>query len=562
MIGQLTPYQIFDLMVEVPGSAEGRDAAIAGIPFLSKEEVVELREKIYHAFDPKRPEHEHLKTPFVRGYLLGQLGKIVSNDPEGINLMLRHIQLAQEPDSWVRFWALTGLVEAQPPMLDEIAKRLLSHYAGKDPGPDDKLTLLSHAILAKQSGEAVHISALKAPLESWRELPPDIPENQRKKAETMAQHVLRIMEILPVFELQENIADLLLRRKGDPRTLLLIVKALAIIPHQYSKEVSASARVLIQFLEIAGNTRVWIGVRQEALLALGKLKHPTAEFILLKEITGGSLDLIRAAAQALASVLGLEKAVQRVLEASEKDTNPHTRSSFSIALRWMSPDKSEVAEALDTAIATGNLAQQENARMLLAEMGGASAVNKLGTREKALSNFHELLQQEQGKFQRLFDKTMAEARSGFRVAIGMDLAVFVLGIVMLVAMMVYAFLTDTVDNFVGVGLGGGGTLGVVYGTLIANPRKKVFESVNALMNFKIVFLAYLRNLHQAEQTFTRAIMEDEQVSTEKLGEFTVLINGMLEEAITRIMEIKSQEFVSKSPAQVPRDLLGRIKGQE
>ena len=55
------------------------------------------------------------------------------------------------------------------------------------------------------------------------------------------------------------------------------------------------------------------------------------------------------------------------------------------------------------------------------------------------------------------------------------------------------------------------------------------------MNFKIVFLAYLRNLHQAEQTFTRAIMEDEQVSTERLGEFTVLINGMLEEAILRIM---------------------------
>lgn len=545
MIGKLKAYQIYDLMVEVPGSAEGRDAAIAGIPFLSSGEVRDLRDKIIHSFDPNRPEHTHLKTPFVRGYLLGQLGKIVGTDKAGIRLLKKHLSRKYEPNDWVRFWSLSGCVTAKLPDLDVIAATIYTHFENRDPGKDAKLVLLARAILASFTTAGNHLEAVKKPLEDWLSVSVEIQEREKKALETRAQDALRVQEILPNSALQKLVVEILLKRKGDPRTLLLCVKALAAIPHGNEQEVASSARALIQFVEDAGNTRVWIGVRQEALLALGLLRHPTAEYIFLKEIQGGSLDLIRAAAQSLTKVLGLEKAVLRVLEASEKDPNPHTRSSYAIALRWMSADKSEVAEALDTTIASGNLAQQENARMLLAEMGGASAVNKLGSREKALDTFKDLLKEEQGKFQKLFDKTMMEARNGFRVAIGMDLAVFVLGICMLVALMAYAFLTDTVDNFIGVGMGGGGVLSVVYGTLIANPRKKVFESVNALMNFKIVFLAYLRNLHQTEQAFTRMIMEDEQLTTEKLGEFTELVNGMLREAVDKIKEIKEGEFQSE-----------------
>lgn len=545
MIGTLNPSQIFNLMVEQPGSAAGRDAAVRGIAKLREAEVAALRDRIINAAQPESKDHGDFKVPYVRGYLFSQLGNLAEGEPRAVNLLLKHVQPEAEADHWVRFWALSGCVSAKIAKLEEIAGWITRQYTHNDPGEDHKSVMLGHAILAVQKQETAHIQPVQTPLQTWLNENVMRDSANKKALRQHCQDALRVLGIFSIPELIPDIISVLQTTNADPRTYFLAVQALGNVPAKFPAIVSKANRALLEFVEQAGNTRVLSSVRIEAIRSLGELGDPSAEPLLMKEIRAGSLDIIQVAAESLVKILGIEKAVQRVLEASQKDANPHTRKNFSISLRWMSEDKVAVTEALDHELATGTLPQQENARMLMAEMGGAAAMDKLGSRQKAVEEFKTMLLGEQDKFQRLFDSTMKEARQGFRIALSMDVIVFGLGIVMLLALLIYAFATDTVDKFVGVGMGGVGVLGIVYGTLIANPRKKVFKSVNALMNFKVIFLAYLRNLHQADQTFTRMLLEDESLGTDKLADFTELINSMLEEAVEKMVALKEQELKEK-----------------
>jgi len=71
-------------------------------------------------------------------------------------------------------------------------------------------------------------------------------------------------------------------------------------------------------------------------------------------------------------------------------------------------------------------------------------------------------------------------------------------------------------------------LGVLYGTLVAKPRRQVRDSVDHLMRLKIMFLAYLRRLHQADQAYTRRMLDDKLLSIEEVEWFS--------EVVARIME--------------------------
>lgn len=545
MNGILTTSQIFDLMVERPGSAEGRDAALAAIPKLSPTEVKVLAQRIVDASQPGTVDHPSYQVPFVRGYLLGQLGKISAGFTPGINLLLRHVQPEFEPDHWVRYWAFTGCIASKTEKNSEVATWLLHQYEGADPGNDHKMVMLSYAYRWSAQPDEGMTAQMAAPLQEWIRHSIQAGAAGGADLQERCQNVLRALGTISVPPLVELVTEILNSKYSDPRTKMLAAQALALVPHRFQAETGMAVSALVRFIGGFGNTRVLAGVRREAVVALGKLGLADAEYHLIKELRAGSLDMIKAASVALVQVIGMEKAVQRILEASAADENPHTRNNFAIALRWMSDDKEAVTESLHQASMTGNAATQEIARGLMAEMGGAAALQKLTSRKKAVDEFKSMLLKEQDKFQKRFDETMEEARTGFRIAIMMDVVVFGLGIVMLVAFMIYAFATDTVDNFVGVGLGGLGTLGVVYGTLIANPRKKVFRSVNSLMNFKVIFLAYLRQLHQADQTFTRHILEDEHLSTETLNEFTTMIGEMLEEAVEKMVHLKQQELREK-----------------
>jgi hypothetical protein len=115
----------------------------------------------------------------------------------------------------------------------------------------------------------------------------------------------------------------------------------------------------------------------------------------------------------------------------------------------------------------------------------------------------------------------------------MDVVVFAVGVVLLLGSAGCAlFITGDLAKWVGVGLSGGiGVLGVVYGVLIANPRRQVRESVDHLMRLKIVFLAYLRRLHQTDQAYTRRFLDNEPITVDQVRGFADIVGDIMEDTV-------------------------------
>jgi hypothetical protein len=95
----------------------------------------------------------------------------------------------------------------------------------------------------------------------------------------------------------------------------------------------------------------------------------------------------------------------------------------------------------------------------------------------------------------------------------------------------------TGDIAVWVGVGGAGVLGVLYSLLVSNPRRQVREAVDHLMRVKIVFLAYLRRLHQTDQAYTRLVLTGDRVTAEQLKEYSDVIGTIMEGTAKQLGEV-------------------------
>lgn len=132
------------------------------------------------------------------------------------------------------------------------------------------------------------------------------------------------------------------------------------------------------------------------------------------------------------------------------------------------------------------------------------------------------MKESEEKIRNLFESSIKEARSGFKLASMMDTVEFFLG-GSLIAISAGLVLSKSgiLDDWAGIGLtGGGSVLGVVYGILIAKPRKQVRESVDHLMSLKLIFLAYLRQLNQTDQAYTRRLLENKPLTSQEVREFS------------------------------------------
>jgi hypothetical protein len=272
-------------------------------------------------------------------------------------------------------------------------------------------------------------------------------------------------------------------------------------------------------------------MRTKALVGLGNLQVERTAPVLIEELQDDSPAIGHAASRALAKVLGVRTATARLLEVSSK-AGPEAVTRFANALRWM--DRTQVVEALEAVILTTNDAQQVFARDLLSEVGGQYAFQKLRARTDAASKYVSALEQAEEKIRSLFETSIMEAQHGFRLATRMDVTVFVTGIALICVSAVLALAGGQgLDKWAGVS-GGAGVLGVLYTVLIAKPRDQVRDAVDHLMYLKVVFLGYLRQLHQTDQAFTRRLLDEERLPAAELKSFGDMVGATMISAISSL----------------------------
>jgi hypothetical protein len=114
--------------------------------------------------------------------------------------------------------------------------------------------------------------------------------------------------------------------------------------------------------------------------------------------------------------------------------------------------------------------------------------------------------------------------------------VFAIGVLLVAGSgLAVLFKGQSLDSWAGIGLTGGtGVLGVIYGILIARPRKQVREAVDHLMYLKIVFLGYLRQLHQVDQAYTRRLLEDEPMRAEEVSKFSLMVGETMAKSVQHL----------------------------
>jgi hypothetical protein len=134
--------------------------------------------------------------------------------------------------------------------------------------------------------------------------------------------------------------------------------------------------------------------------------------------------------------------------------------------------------------------QQETARTLLAEMGGTAALRKLSARSNSADRYATLAAQAGEEVNRMFDKSMREAHTGFRVALFMDVVVFAVGIALVVAaalqMMVTTAGGHAVDPTTAGATGGVGMLSVLYSMLVGRSPNRCHSRHHCLTNSRVL----------------------------------------------------------------------------
>lgn len=453
----------------------------------------------------KEDEHEDYSIALTRSWLVGALAKVAADDQEATALAIRHLDHEFEKHGWARYWALEGLISSK-----NTEARAAAKSAAKD--PDLLVSMLANAYLASL-GEKSAMTKIRTALES--------PETQWP--------CLRALRIVPLPATVSTLCDIVANGDYSDEAYDAIM-ALGSVPSDWT-QAPQSAQVLASAILAMRGSPWKDSMRTGAITGLGNLAAEVATPLLLEELVDDNPAIVREAARSAEKILGVRTMVARVVEAAAKAGAARVET-FARGLRWL--DRDQVANELETLMVSGSARHQDVARSLLSEVGGAVAFEKLRVRTDSMKQYYEVLEKAEDKIRTLFENSVEEARSGFHTAVIMDVVVFAVGIVLLLASAAYALLeTGGLGKWAGVGVSGGiGVLGVVYGVLIANPRKQVRESVDHLMHIKMVFLAYLRRLHQSDQAYTRRLLEDEPMTAEEVREYSEVVGAILRETET------------------------------
>jgi HEAT repeat protein len=445
----------------------------------------------------------------TRSWLLGALGRISAGDHEATELLTKHVRRDYEPHNWARYWSLEGLITGKNPKTAEVAKSLV------EVKNDPLVQNLATAFLALDDTKIAQ--KLKQDLEDPDKL----------------WFVLRALRIVPIPITVSAICELVKNAQYTDATYDAIM-ALGKIPGDWTHSTIASQALSACILKLRGSP--WMdGMRTAAITGLGNLKIESSGPLIIEELVDDNPAVVREAARSIEKILGLHVTVIRILEAASK-SGAASIDAYGRALRWL--NRNDVAEELGSLMLTGSAQQQEIARSLLSDLGGAVAYEKLRARTDAMKQYTDVLERTEQKIRSLFEQSVQEAQRGFHVAVVMDAVVFGIGVVLLLGSAGYALLgTGDLAKWAGVGLSAGtGVLAVLYSLLIANPRRQVTESVDHLMRVKIVFLAYLRRLHQTDQAYTRRLLDDDLITADELKRFGDIVGEIMTDTIEQHLD--------------------------
>ncbi|PWB72051.1 MAG: hypothetical protein C3F07_12570 [Anaerolineales bacterium] len=209
------------------------------------------------------------------------------------------------------------------------------------------------------------------------------------------------------------------------------------------------------------------------------------------------------------------------------------------ALRLIDPPEAEsAAMVLSRYLFSEDVSVRQRAEKALRLVGGEKAVQTLmGQKSEVLRAYNDLLTKTDEPIQQLFQETMHQARFSFMVSQIMSIVVFVVGIGAIIFGLYTAFQSgnERIEFIFGAGTSIIGAIAVLLDLLVRDPHKRVQEATSILLRIKVIFLGYLRQIHQIDATFKHEFIEGGREFGQKDVEKTTrLINAVMKNTMNVI----------------------------
>jgi hypothetical protein len=209
------------------------------------------------------------------------------------------------------------------------------------------------------------------------------------------------------------------------------------------------------------------------------------------------------------------------------------------ALRVIDPSEGEVAATvLNKYLSNEDVSVKQRAEHALTRVGGEKAVQTLmGQKSEVLRVYNELLAKADEPIQDLFKETMRQAQRSFRISQWMSITIFIIGVGALIAGLYVAFTAgqDGIQRIFGAGTSIVGVIAVVLDMMLRDPHKRVQEATSVLLRIKVIFLGYVRQIHQVDATFKHEFIKGgKDFGSDKVQETVKQINDVMNSTMDMI----------------------------
>jgi hypothetical protein len=243
--------------------------------------------------------------------------------------------------------------------------------------------------------------------------------------------------------------------------------------------------------------------------------------VLLEELTDENPMIVLQAARALEAALGSRTACRRILEAATEGN--HLPQTYAAALRAL--NQADVIDELEATLSAGTTQEGDAALVLLRELGGAEALDRLSAMRRSAEKYVAAQSKADEDLWKALDRSLNEARQGFKIVAGMDIAIFIAGFALL-GIGIYLVLTagDSLDRLIGALTSGTGFIGILLKNWLLKARDRIEPSVRRLVSLQASFHGYLRQLRQVDQAYTQRVLEG-KLKPEEIRNYTELVEN-------------------------------------
>lgn len=301
---------------------------------------------------------------------------------------------------------------------------------------------------------------------------------------------------------------------------------------------------IFKLLNIARNysSRIWNEIKLQLLKSLRIYNRTTGKRIvdeLKDELLDSDISIVFEACKTLKSIFEIENCLKVIIDVlysqSVKNVYFADKKVFAISysLKILSQKETNLVNILQELEQGYDDYDKKNIiRKLFTEMGGMQAIRKSQQNADIREKYMKMTSTAQLKVEEMFHRSIDDAKKAFKISLGMNIIVFLVGIVLLATSGIMAIMQDTGDNWAGVGVSSGtGFLSVVYSLFINKPSRKIRKNTNHLMRLKVIFLGYLRELTQMDQTFSKNLLDNDNISQDTLNGYVNKIKDSMNNSL-------------------------------